>query len=85
MTSSPIVTPGPTIAPAPIQTLRPIEIGFAYSMPSARSSEFHGMRGCAELHRQADLRKRTDRDGAQSRITQLKFRKARSPSVMFQP
>ena len=44
--SSPIVTPGHTIAPAPSQTLSPIAIGRAYSHPSRRAA---GSIGCGAV------------------------------------
>jgi hypothetical protein len=39
---SPIVMPGPTIAPPPIQTFWAMTIGSAYSSPAARCAESVG-------------------------------------------
>ena len=68
--SSPIVTPGQTIAPPPNQTLSPIAIGSADSQPTQRGPGSIGCVAVRSCTRGANWQTAPIRIGATSSITQ---------------
>ena len=81
----PMWTPGQMIAPPPTQTSEPISIGLPDSWVR-RSIGVHRVRGGVDLHRRAEQRvSRRSVTRQTSSTTQLKLKKTRSPSRMFEP
>jgi hypothetical protein len=83
--SSPIVTPGHTIAPPPSHTLSPIAIGSAASQPARRASGSIGCVGVRICTAVAIWQSAPIRIGATSSMTQSKLTNVPAPIEMYVP